>query len=146
MRTSAHARPVKICDESLFVRHLTQWRQFHLLRDRIQQWAGKPGRAFHLPQSSSSMHSPSKRVQRTNFAERYQLRFLQFRDTADQIINPLERALLPLRDNFVRRRLPQPPDVTEPDAKARNLLAFLICGALDRAVPLRMERVDGFHA
>jgi hypothetical protein len=39
------------------------------------------------------MHSPSKRVPRTNFAERYQLRFLQFRDTADQIINPLERTL-----------------------------------------------------
>src|SRR5438067_9630554 len=99
MRTSAHARPVKIRKKTLFVRHLTQWRQFHLLRNRIQQRAGKPCRAFHLPQSSSSMHSPSKRVQRTNLAERYQLRFLQFRDTADQIINPLERALPPLRHN-----------------------------------------------
>src|SRR6266853_3129636 len=144
MRASAHAGPVKIRNKTLFVRHLTQWRKFLLLRNRIQQWAGKPGRAFHLPQSSSSMHSPSKRVQRTNFAERYQLRFLQFRHTTDQVINPLERTLLPLRDNLVRRRLPQAPDVTEPDAKARNLLAFLICGALDRAVPLRVERVDGF--
>ncbi len=38
------------------------------------------------------MHSLSKRVQCTNLAERYQLRFLQFRETADQTINPLERA------------------------------------------------------
>src|SRR5215469_6869531 len=111
MRASAHARPVEISNETLFVRHLTEWRQLHLLRNRIQQRAGKPGRAFHLPQSSSSMHFLSKRIQRTNFAERYQLRVLQFRDTADQIINPVERAVLPLRDNFVRSRLPQPPDV-----------------------------------
>ncbi len=93
MRASAHARPVKIRNKTLFVRHLTQRRQFHLFRDRIQQRAGKPGRACHLPQSSSSMHSASKRVQRTNFAGRYQLRFLLLRDTADQTINPLERAL-----------------------------------------------------
>src|SRR5258708_35544543 len=122
MRASAHARRVKIRNKTLFVRHLAQWRQFHLLRNRIQQRAGKPGRAFDLPQSSSSMHSPPKRVQRTNFAERYQLRFLQFRDTADQIINPLERAFLPLRDNLVRRRLPQAPDVTEPDPQTPTIL------------------------
>src|SRR6266851_2126496 len=143
MRASAHARPMKIRNKTLFVRHLTQWRQFHLLWNRIQQRAGKPGRAFHLPQSSSSMHSPSKRVQRTNFAERYQLRFLQFRDTADQIINPLERAFLPLRHDLVGGRLPQTANVTQPDAETRNLLAFLVSGALDRAVPLRLERVDG---
>src|SRR5260370_42560487 len=125
MRTSAHARPVKIRNETLFVRQLAQWRQFHLLRNRIKQRAGKPGRAFHLPQSSSSMPSPSKRVQRTNFAERYQFRFLQFRHTTDQIINPLERTLLPLRDNLVRGRLPQTADVTEPDAQPRNILVPL---------------------
>src|SRR5438034_11767152 len=125
MRTSAHARPVKIRNKTLFVRHLTQWRQFHLLWNRVQQRASRPGRAFHLPQSSSSMHSPSKRVQRTNLAERYQLRFLQFRDTAHQIINPLERTFLPLRDNLVGRRLPQAADVTEPDAQTRTILVTL---------------------
>ena len=144
MRTGAHARPVKIRNKTLFVRHLPQWRQFHLLRNRIQQRPGKPCRAFDLPQSSSSMHSLSKRVQRTNFAKRYQLRFLQFRDTADQIINPLERALLPLRKNLVRRRLPQTADVTEPDAQTRNILVpFKSCA---RSVPFGMERVDGFHS
>src|SRR6266478_2774452 len=91
------------------------------------------------------MHSPSKRVQRTNFAERYQLRFLQFRDTADQIINPLERTLLPLRDNLVHRRLPQPPDVTEPDAQTRNILVPFN-RVLDGAVPFRIEGVDRFHS
>src|SRR6266851_7002015 len=135
MRASAHARPMKIRNKTLFVRHLTQWRQFHLLWNRIQQRAGRPGRAFHLPQSSSSMHSLSKRVQRTNFAERYQLRFLQFRDTADQIINPLEWAPLPLRDNLVGGRLPQTADVTEPDAQTRNFFLFLISGAFNGAVP-----------
>src|SRR6266576_455036 len=59
MRASAHARPVKIRNKTLFVRHLTQWRQFHLLRNRVQQRASRPGRAFHLPQSSSSMPSAS---------------------------------------------------------------------------------------
>src|SRR6266576_441448 len=137
MRTSAHARPVKIRNKALFVRHLTQGRQFHLLRNRIQQRAGKPSCAFYLPQSSSSIHSPSKRVQRTNFAERYQLRFLQFRDTADQIINPLERALLPLRDNLVGGRLPQTTDITEPDAQTWNILVP-INRALDGAVPFGM--------
>src|SRR5207248_9646335 len=91
-------------------------------------------RAFRLPQSSSSMHSPSKRVQRTNLAERYQLRLLQFRDTADQIINPLERALLPLRHNLVGGRLSQAADVTEPDAQARNIL-IVFNRVLYRAVP-----------
>src|SRR6267143_3036856 len=100
MRTSAHARPEKIRNKTLFVRHLTQWRQFHLLWNRIQQRASKPGSAFHLPQSSSSMHSPSKRVQRTNFAERYQLRFLQFRDTADQIVDSLDWIFLSLTHKF----------------------------------------------
>src|SRR5438270_13426662 len=138
MRTSAHARPVKICNETLFVRHLAQWRQFHLIRDRIQQRAGKPGSAFNLPQSSSSMHSPSKRVQRTNFAECYQFRFLKFRYTTDQVINPLERVLLPLRDNLVHRRLPQPPDVTEPDAQTRNILVPFN-RLLDGAVPFGMK-------
>src|SRR5215469_7456311 len=114
MRASAHARPVKIRNKTLFVSHLTQWRQFHLLRNRIQQRAGQPGRAFHLPQSSSAMYSPAKRVERANFAERHKLRFLQFRDTADQIINPLERAFLSLGYNLLRSHLPQPPDVTEP--------------------------------
>src|SRR5882757_250998 len=122
MRASTHARPMKIRNKTFFVRHLTQWRQFHLLRNRVQQRPGKPGRAFHLPQSSSAMHSPSKRVQRTNLAERYQFRFLQFRDTADEVINPLERALLPLRDNLVCSPLPQAADVTEPDAQTRNIL------------------------
>src|SRR5438132_4940974 len=145
MRTSAHAQPVKIRNKTLFVRHLTQWRQFHLLWNRVQQRASRPGRAFHLPQSSSSMHSASKRVQRTNLAERYQLRFLQFRDTADQVINPLERALLPLRDNVVRCRLPQSPDVTEPDAQTRNILVPFN-RFLDGAVPFRIERVDRFHS
>src|SRR5258708_6284033 len=91
------------------------------------------------------MHFPTKRVQRTNFAERYQLRFLQFRDMADQIINPLERTLLPLRDNLVYRRLPQPPDVTEPDAQTRNILVPLN-RVLDGAVPFRIEGVDRFHS
>src|SRR5215471_18785554 len=135
MRASAHARPVKIRNKALFVRHLTQWRQFHLLRNRIQQRARKPRRPFHLPQSSSSVHSCSKRVQRTYFAERYELCFLYFRDTANQIINPLERALLPLQDKLVRRRLPQPSDVTEPDSQTRNILA-LLDRVLDGAVPL----------
>src|SRR5438067_13750869 len=99
MRASTHTRPVKIRNETLFVRHLTEWRQFYLLRNRIQQGAGKPGRAFHLPQSSSSMQSPSKRVQRTNFAERYQLGFLPSRNTTAQITNSLERVLLPTRTN-----------------------------------------------
>src|SRR6266436_1031472 len=137
MRASAHARPVKIRNKTLFVRHLTQWRQLHLLRNRIQQRARSPGSAFHLPQSSSSMQSPSKRVQRTNLAERYQLRFLQFRDTADQIINPLERASLPLRHNLVGGRLPQAADVTEPDAQTRNILVPFNC-VLDGAVPFGM--------
>src|SRR5260370_37782314 len=145
MWASAHARPVKIRNKTLFVRHLAQWRRFHLLWNRIQQRPGKPGRAFHLPQSSSSMHSLSKRVQCTNLAERYQLRFLQFRDTADQIINPLERALLPLRDNIVRRRLPQPPDVTEPDAQTWNILVPFN-RVLDGAIPFRIEGVDRFHS
>ncbi len=48
------------------------------------------------------MHSRSKRVQRTNFAECYQFRFLQFRHTADQTINPLERALR-LASDITRR-------------------------------------------
>jgi len=143
MRASAHARPVKIRNKTLFVRHLTQWRQFHLLRNRIQQRAGKPRRAFHLPQSSSSMHSPFKRVQRTNFAERYKLRFLQVRDTADQIINPFERAFLPLRDNLVGGGLPQPPDVTEPDAQTRNILVPFN-RVLDGAVPFGSEALIGF--
>ena len=91
------------------------------------------------------MHSPSKRVQRTNLAERYQLRFLQFRDTPDQIVNPLEQALLPLRDNLVRRRLPQPPDVTEPDAQTRNILVPFN-RVLDGAVPFRIEGVDRSHS
>src|SRR5262249_27884597 len=121
MRTSAHARPVKIRNKTLFVRHLTQWRQFHLLRNRIQQRASRPGGSFHLPQSRSSMHSPPKRVQRPYFTECYEFRFLQFRDMADQIIDAFERALLPLRDNLVRRRLPQRPDVTEPDAQTWNI-------------------------
>src|SRR5467141_1092027 len=137
MRASAHARPVKIRNKTLFVRHLTQWRQFHLLRNRSQQWAGKPGRAFHLPQSSSSMHSPSKRVQRTNLAERYQLRFLQFRETADQIINPLERAFLPLQHNLVGGSLPQAANVTQPDAQTRNILVPFN-RVLDGAVPFGM--------
>src|SRR6266513_229751 len=134
MRTSAHAQPVKIRNKTLFVRHLTQWRQFHLLWNRVQQRASRPGRAFHLPQSSSSMHSASKRVQRTNLAERYQLRFLQFRDTADQIINPLEWTLLPLRDNLVGGRLPQAADVTDPDAQTRNIFVPFN-RTLDGAVP-----------
>src|SRR5207245_10428686 len=137
MRTSAHARPVKSRNKTLFVRHLTQWRQFHLLWNRVQQRASRPGRAFHLPQSSSSMHSASKRVQRTNLAERYQLRFLQFRDTADQVINPLERALLPLQDNSVRRHLPQTAHVTQADAQTWNILVFL-ARMLNGAVPFGM--------
>src|SRR5262249_43960121 len=124
-------------NKTLFVRHLTQWRQFHLLGNRIQQRPSKPGRAFHLPKSSSSMHSPSKGVQRTNFAERYQLSFLQFRYTADQVIDPLKRALLPLRDNLVRGRLPQPSDVTEPDAQTRHILVPFD-RVLDGAVPFGM--------
>src|SRR6267154_659587 len=146
MRASAHARPMKIRNKTLFVRHLTQWRQFHLLWNRIQQRAGKPGRAFHLPQSSSSMHSASKIVQRTNFAERYQFRFLQFRDTADEIVDSLEWRFLSLTYNCLRSRLPQTTNVTQPDAQTRNLFAFFISGALDRAVPFRVEHVDGFHA
>src|SRR6266851_4415413 len=145
MRASAHARPVKIRNKTLFVRHLAQWRQFHLLRNRIQQRAGKPGRAFNLPQSSSSMHSPSKRVQRTNFAECYQFRFLQFRHTTDQIIDPLERVLLPLRDNLVRGCLPQTADVTEPVAQTRNILVTFN-RVLDGAAPFRIEGVDRFHS
>src|SRR5207253_3966822 len=90
-------------------------------------------------------HSPSKRVQRTNFAERYQLCFLQFRDTTDQIINPLERVLLPLKDNLLHSRLPQPPDVTEPDAQTRNILVPFN-RVLDGAIPFRIERVDRFHS
>src|SRR5205823_2763530 len=88
---------------------------------------------------------PSKRVQRTNLAERYQLRFLQFRDTADQIINPLERALPPLRHNLVGGRLPQPPDVTEPDAQTWNILVPFN-RVLDGAVPFGIEGVDWFHS
>src|SRR5437667_1274727 len=145
MRTSAHARPVKIRNKTLFVRHLTQWRQFHLLWNRVQQRASKPGKPGRLPQSSSSMHSPSKRVQRTNLAERYQLRFVQFRATAHQIINPLERTFLPLRDNLVGRRLPQAADVTEPDAQTRNILVTLN-RVLDGAVPFRIEGVDRLHS
>src|ERR1700741_1742769 len=91
------------------------------------------------------MHSPSKRVQRTNLAERYQLRFLQFRDTADQIINPLERAFLPLRHNLVGSRLPQAADVTEPDAQTRNILVPFH-RVLDGAVPFGMKGVDWFHS
>src|SRR5262249_23923057 len=135
MRTSAHARPVKIRNKTLFVCHLMEWRQFHLLRNRIQQGTGEPGRAFHLPQSSSSMHYCSIRVQGTNFAECYQFSFLQFRDPMDQIINPLERTLLPLRDNLVSRRLPQAADVTEPDSQTRNILVPFN-RVLDDAVPL----------
>src|SRR5206468_6147783 len=145
MWASAHARPVKIRNKTLFVRHLTQWRQFHLLWNRVQQRASRPGRAFHLPQSSSSMHSASKRVQRTNLAERYQLRFLQFRDTADQNINPLERALPPLRHNLVGGRLPQPPDVTEPDAQTWNILVPFN-RVIEGAVPFGIEGVDWFHS
>ena len=52
----------KVRNKTLFVRHLTQWRQFHLLGNRVQQRADKPGRAFHLPQSSSpGMDNPNLR-------------------------------------------------------------------------------------
>src|SRR6266403_2913122 len=125
MRASAHARPVKIRNKTLFVRHLRQWRQFHLLRNRIQQRAGRPRRAFHLPQSSSSMHSPSNRVQRTNLAERYQLRFLQFWHTTDQLFDSREWMLLPLKHNFLCGGLPQAANVTQPDAETRNVPAIL---------------------
>src|SRR5437879_7949589 len=137
MWTSAHTRRVKIRNKTLFVRHLTQWRQFHLLWNRVQQRASRPGRAFHLPQSSSAMRSLSKRVQRTNLAERHQLRFLQLRDTADQIINSLERTLLRRRHDLVGGRLPQAANVTEPDAQTRNILV-LFNRVLDGAVPLGM--------
>src|SRR4029077_7633242 len=91
------------------------------------------------------MHSLSKRVQRTNLAERYQLRFLQFRDTADQIINPLEWAFLPLRDNLVAGRLHQTAHITEPDAQTWDILVPFN-RVLDAAVPFGMKGVDWFHS
>src|SRR5260370_32162114 len=135
---------MKIRDKTLFVRHLLQRWQFHLLWNLIQQRTGRPGSTFDLPKRCPPMHLFSERIEGANLAERYQLRFMQFRDTADQIFDPLERIFLPLTNNLFRSRLPQTADVTQADTETRNVLAILN-SAFDRAVPFRLERVDGFH-
>src|SRR5580704_13601991 len=146
MRPSAHTGAMKIRDKTLFVRHLFEWGQFHLLRDRIQKWAGRSGGTFDLPQRSPSVQSFSERVEGSDFAEGHQLRFLQLRDAADEIVDSLERTILPLTDNSLYSRLPQTANVAQPDAQARNFLTFLVSGAFNRTVPFRLKRIDGLHS
>src|SRR5260370_588335 len=135
---------MKIRDKTLFVRHLLQRWQFHLLWNLIQQRTGRPGSTFDLPKRCPPMHLFTEIIEGANLAEQYELGFMQCRDTADQIFDPLERIFLPLTNNLFRSGLPQREDVTKADAETRNVLAILN-SAFDRAVPFRLERVDGFH-
>ncbi len=91
------------------------------------------------------MHFFSDGIERANVAKGHQIFFRQFRDTTYQIFDSLEWLFLSLRDNPVGCGLTHSVDITEPDAQARNILAIL-GRAFNRAVPFRVERVDGFHA
>ena len=92
------------------------------------------------------MDSLAQRIERSDFAEGNQFRFLQFGNPPHEIVDVRKDRTSPLSNEGLRARLSQTANVAKPDAKARDVFAGLVLSIFDCAEPFRLQGIDGFYA